>query len=202
MGSKQSSQGRTLPTVKIGKVTLRKFAGILIIKDLAAAQECFPASKQLLPQVFNTANGQSEYFTAVTGTKDFLIFGGQSQSTDMWTTTGPTSVALIVRMDLATNVRQWARTFGSGTDVSAKVQGLVIKNNGFAGMVAVYAVNPEHSTDIGGHNIGYFWTIKTSNGGYYSDVLKITHSTNTSERWMTSSAAMFFTQHDKIVVAF
>ena len=129
MGSKQSSQGRTLPTVKIGKVTLRKFMGVLILKDLAAAQECFPADKQLLPQVFNSAFGQSEYFTAVTGTKEFLIFGGQSESTDMWTTTGATSVALIVRMDLATNVRQWARTFGNGTDVSAKVQGLAIKNS-------------------------------------------------------------------------
>lgn len=129
MGSKQSSQGRTLPTVKIGKVTLRKFMGVLILKDLAAAQKCFPADKQLLPQVFNSADGKSEYFTAVTGTKEFLIFGGQSESTDMWTTTGATSVALIVRMDLATNVRQWARTFGNGTDVSAKVQGLAIKNS-------------------------------------------------------------------------
>lgn len=67
--------------------------------------------------------------------------------------------------------------------------------------MAVYAVNPEYSTDIGGHNIGYFWSIKTSDGGYVSWVLKITHSTNTDERWMTSSAAMYYTQHSKVVVA-
>ena len=75
----------------------------------------------------DTSNSPSEYFFALAGTDNYILYGGHSLSSEvMWQHgTARDYAAIIIRMDFSTNARRWANTYG---DVSwaSKVIGIAI----------------------------------------------------------------------------
>ena len=126
---------------------------------------CFPRSESKLPKPFiqteAQANGDSDPVYAITGTDEFIIYGG-AQNQRTINELAIDKLAQVVRMDLATNTIRWAKVMEQKGEIV--VTGLVLDPLGKR--VAAYLHGPGENDDIRkGHREGWLVVLSTADGG-------------------------------------
>ena len=192
---------------KLLKVVLVCMALIIIdLQQYAGAQttECFPLAKSKLPKVNRykdpTQEGFTESFEAVVGTDDFIIYGGRNYGVEI-STLQDSKLSILARMDLSTNIRRWSKTFDVKNNDGYMIWALAL--NPSNERVAVSAFKEDSNGIDHGREQSFLWIINTDDGSYFNMPTKIhTITGGENKSSTTSSSAMFFSQHDKVIMAF
>jgi len=107
---------------------------------------------------------------------------------------------VITRIDLASHVHRWSRTYhvdGEG-DKSSNVLGMALNNSD---KVAVWFSKEKDGKQ--GYKEGYLFIISALDGGHVTlEATKVTHSSGNNDRnFLTSSAAMYYPSSGQVVIA-
>ena len=151
-----------------------------------------------------TVTGYDEQFHAITGTDDFIIYGGQTLSTNMLTqidmniNSPLADVAILVRMDLDKNTRRWAKTF-YGDD--SKIKSIAaITLNPAADKLAVYAIEVRGTNFPHGREKGYIFMIRTIDASLLVQAQKIKIGAGGQKDYFIASDGMHLTASDKLLM--
>ena len=207
MSKFQSRKRKNIITLPLLKVVLICIA--LIIIDLqryatVQASECFPLAKSKLPKVHRYKDqalaGFKESFEAVVGTDDFIIYGGSTYGSEISTLPDSTQ-SILARMDLSKNTRRWSKTFDVKSGDGHMIWALALNPNNEK--IAVHAFKEENNGIDHGREQSFVWIMNTDDGSYFNMPTKIHTITGGEDNSSTtSSSAMFFSQHDKVIMAF
>lgn len=187
------------------KVIALMIALVLTQKGVLSA-ECFPRNQSLLPKVLVGKDGSgnadpvNEVYYSIVGNDDFVIYGGTVDNDNLFYGT-MSQVAVLTRMDLATNSIRWMRTYDADDGGTTHVEGLALKHDD-ASALAVYARQVRPNGFDRGYNVGYLFVVDPVDGGHLTTkALKLEHDTDNSNfRWLTSSSAMFFNDYGKVII--
>ena len=150
-----------------------------------------------------TVTGYDEQFHAITGTDDFLIYGGQTLSANMLTQIDMSigkpqdDVAILVRMDLDKNTRRWAKTFydnGAVRSIAA------ITLNPVADKLAVYASEVRNLDFTLGRERGFIFMIRTIDGSLLVTAQKIKVGAGDKKDYFIASDGMYLTASNKLLM--
>ena len=154
----------------------------LVLPALAA--DCFPQSEVRMPYVMAKDDGtgqpeqasDGETYQAIVGNNDYIIAGGKNTNSGLNALTY-NSASVITRIDLATHIHKWSRTYHvddstSTTEASVNVLGMALEDDG--NRVAVWL-----SRDALGHDSeNYMLIINAVDGGHITkQARKVKHTT-------------------------
>ena len=111
------------------------------------------------------------------------------------------TTSIIVRMDLELNTRRWAKALvRSGQDDLKAVEAIAIKAS-TEDQVAFFARDSRSGAYENGEYRGYLFVLYCADGSLVDNMLRIGQSTNINNSFATSSSAMFFSKHGKVILA-
>ena len=137
-----------------------------------------------------------EEYQSIVGNDSYVIAGGTTKTVSL-NQLSQTEAAVISRIDLASHVHRWSRTYhveGDGTKAS-NVLGMALNND--SDKVAVWVTQDEQGSES-----GYLFTISALDGGHVSlQATKVEHSSGPIRKFLTSSAAMYYPSYGQVVIA-